>query len=159
MTIFYSRGVTSLAAIVLAATSAAPAFAQSTSYPGGPEAGRDYSAEHDDRPVYQEPAQSQSSEGSQDEQQSESEGQYDQRSYDQDYQNPPRRRDSFDEAVDICEDELTQGGKRIGSVDDVRRMGGRFSVAGKLDDGRGYACSVDDEGHIRSVAVDGRVML
>jgi len=65
----------------------------------------------------------------------------------------------FGEAVDACSAELERGGKRIASVDGVRRMGERYSVEGRLEDGPGYACSVDDAGHIRSVAVDGRAMI
>ncbi|GGN50119.1 hypothetical protein GCM10011349_21440 [Novosphingobium indicum] len=65
---------------------------------------------------------------------------------------------SFDAAVDACADELERGERRIGSVDNVRRYGERYSVEGQLEDGRGYACSVDDSGQIRSVAVDGRAL-
>jgi hypothetical protein len=65
----------------------------------------------------------------------------------------------FDGAVDACSVELDRSDRRISSVDNVRRMGGRYSVEGRLDDGRGYACSVDDTGQIRSVAVDGRALI
>lgn len=71
----------------------------------------------------------------------------------------PRAGGSFDMAVDACADELQRGERRIGSVDEVRRMGGRYSVEGMLEDGRGYACSVDESGQIRSVAVDGRALI
>lgn len=69
------------------------------------------------------------------------------------------RAGSFDMAVDACADELERGEQRIGSVDNVRRMGERYSVEGVLSDGRGYACSVDESGQIRSVAVDGHAMI
>ncbi len=65
----------------------------------------------------------------------------------------------FDGAVDACRGEIERGDRRIGSVDNVRRMGERYSVEGALEDGRGYACSVDDAGRIRSVAVDGHAMI
>lgn len=65
----------------------------------------------------------------------------------------------FDAAVDACSAELEQGGKRVDSVENVRRMGERYSVEGRLEGGSPYACSVDDTGHIRSVAVDGRAMI
>lgn len=65
----------------------------------------------------------------------------------------------FGEAVDACSAELERGGKRIASVDGVRRMGERYGVEGRLEDGPGYACSVDDAGQIRSVAVDGHAMI
>ncbi|SFG34544.1 hypothetical protein SAMN05518801_11823 [Novosphingobium sp. CF614] len=68
-------------------------------------------------------------------------------------------RTGFYGAVDACTSELERGERRIGSVDSVRRMGERYSVEGQLDDGRGYACSIDDDGRIRSVAVDGHGLI
>lgn len=65
----------------------------------------------------------------------------------------------FDGAVDACTSEIERSSRHIGSVDNVRRMGERYSVEGRLDDGHGYACSIDDTGQIRSVAVDGRAMI
>lgn len=59
-------------------------------------------------------------------------------------------------AVDVCASELNRTGKTLESVQNARRMGERFTVEGKLADGRPYACSVDDTGQIRSVAVDGQ---
>jgi len=66
---------------------------------------------------------------------------------------------SFDGAVDACSAELERGDRRVDSVDNVRRMGERYSVEGRLQGGQGYACSVDETGHIRSVAVDGHAMI
>ncbi len=66
---------------------------------------------------------------------------------------------SFDGAVDACSAELDHGGKHLDSVDNVRRMGERYSVEGRLQGGQPYACSVDDSGHVRSVAVDGHAMI
>lgn len=66
---------------------------------------------------------------------------------------------SFDGAVDACSGEIERGERRIGSVDNVRRMGERFSVEGHLEDGRGYACSIDETGRIRSVSIDGHAMI
>lgn len=75
------------------------------------------------------------------------------------YPGGPSATDSFDAAVDACSAEIEQGERRIGSVDDVRRMEDRYSVEGRLQDGRGFACSVDGAGQIRSVAVDGHAMI
>ncbi|MEJ2410370.1 MAG: hypothetical protein P8Y48_13915 [Novosphingobium sp.] len=75
------------------------------------------------------------------------------------YPGGPGAGTGFDGAADICASEIERGDYRIGSVDNVRRMGGRYSVAGHLEDGRGYACSVDDNGRVRSVAVDGHAMI
>lgn len=68
-------------------------------------------------------------------------------------------RGSFDDAVGRCEDELERGERRIGSVDNVSSAGDRYSVEGRLEDGRGFACSVDRDGQVRSVAVDGRALI
>lgn len=76
-----------------------------------------------------------------------------------DYPGGSRMGASFDEAVDACSSEIERGDRRIGSVDNVRRMGERFSVEGHLEDGRGYACSIDDDGQIRSVAIDGHALI
>lgn len=75
------------------------------------------------------------------------------------YAGGPRAGDSFDAAVDACSGEIERGERRVGSVDNVRRMEGRYSVEGHLQDGRGFACSVDDTGQIRSVAVDGHALI
>lgn len=66
---------------------------------------------------------------------------------------------SFDEAVDRCSEELERSDRRIGSVDSVGRMGEHYNVEGRLEDGRGFACSVDREGRVRSVAVDGSALI
>jgi hypothetical protein len=77
-----------------------------------------------------------------------------------DYQGEPGAgQGSFDSAVDACSAELERGDKRVDSVENVRRMGERYSVEGRLQGGAPYACSVDDTGHIRSVAVDGHAMI
>lgn len=61
----------------------------------------------------------------------------------------------FDDAAGLCADEIEKGDRHIGNVDAVTRNADRYSVTGRLTDGRGFACSIDDEGHVRSVAVDG----
>lgn len=66
---------------------------------------------------------------------------------------------SFDAAIDACAGEVERGERRIDSIGNVNRMGDRFAVEGRLTDGRGFACSVDDSGHIRSVAVDGHALI
>lgn len=68
------------------------------------------------------------------------------------------RSGNFGAAVDTCAEEIERSNVRIDSVDSVRRMGERYSVQGHLQDGRGYACSVDEGGQIRSVAVDGKAL-
>lgn len=76
-----------------------------------------------------------------------------------DYAGEPAGAGSLGGAVDACTAELERGDKHVGSVGSARRMGERYSVEGRLQDGRPFACSVDDGGHIRSVAVDGHGMI
>lgn len=66
---------------------------------------------------------------------------------------------NFGGAVDACSAELERGNNHVDSVEGVRRMGDRYSVEGRLQSGSPYACSVDETGHVRSVAVDGRAMI
>lgn len=75
--------------------------------------------------------------------------------YGSDYSGASTTNGSFDDAVHNCANELERGERRIGSVDNVGRAGDRYSVEGRLEDGRGFACSVDRDGQVRSVAVDG----
>ncbi|KHK90754.1 hypothetical protein LK12_14325 [Novosphingobium malaysiense] len=76
-----------------------------------------------------------------------------------DYPDGPVAAGSFDAAVDACSDELERNERDVDTVDNVRRYGERYSVEGRLADGRDFACSVDDSGRIRSVSVDGRGMI
>lgn len=69
------------------------------------------------------------------------------------------RDDSFDDAVSRCSDELERGDRRIDSVDNIGRADDRYSVEGRLEDGRGFTCSVDRDGRVRSVAVDGGALI
>ena len=66
---------------------------------------------------------------------------------------------SFDSAVDHCADELERGERKIGSIDNVGREGDRYSVERRLEDGREFSCSVDRDGQVRSVAVDGHAVI
>ena len=67
---------------------------------------------------------------------------------------------SFGMAVDTCSEEIERSGeRRIGSLGEVTSQNGRVAVSGRLTDGRGFACSIDDTGRVRSVAVDGHAMI
>lgn len=66
--------------------------------------------------------------------------------------------DSFDAAVDACGSEIEHGDHRIGSVDSVRRTDNLYNVEGRLQDGRGFACSIGDDGQIRSIDIDGHAL-
>ena len=66
---------------------------------------------------------------------------------------------SFGIAVDACTGEVEQGGRdQVDTVDKVSRMNGRVAVEGRLADGRAFACSVDEDNRIRSVAIDGHAV-
>ncbi|GFM30133.1 MULTISPECIES: hypothetical protein [Novosphingobium] len=76
-----------------------------------------------------------------------------------DYPEGARSNESFDDMVASCADEIERGERRIDTVDNVARMGERYSVEGRLEDGREFACSIDREGRVRSVAVDGHALI
>lgn len=66
----------------------------------------------------------------------------------------------FGLAVDTCTAEVERSGSNeVDAVGNVSRNNGRVAVEGRLSDGRGFACSVDDAGQVRSVSVDGRGMI
>lgn len=65
---------------------------------------------------------------------------------------------SFDEAIDTCSDAFARDNRAIGTVDGVRHVGRSLRVEGTLKDGRSYACNVDGEGRIRTLAVDGHAV-
>lgn len=62
----------------------------------------------------------------------------------------------MDRAIDICVAEVEQRGQgRIGSVDSAARTGEGWHVAGALDDGASYACSIDNDGRVSDVEIGG----
>ncbi|MBT0666897.1 hypothetical protein HT136_00750 [Novosphingobium profundi] len=66
----------------------------------------------------------------------------------------------FGAAVDTCTAEIEDSANYdVRTVDKVDRLNGRIAVEGRLADGRGFACSVDETGRVRSVAVDGHAMI
>ena len=66
---------------------------------------------------------------------------------------------SMDAAVDVCAAELERGNRRIGAVDTVSRENTGYRVEGQMSDGREYSCTVDGDGRIRRVTVDGRAII
>lgn len=60
------------------------------------------------------------------------------------------------DAVDSCTDEVERSGAQVDTVDAVVREGDGWRVRGRGDDGRAFACTVDAEGRIRGVTIDGR---
>jgi hypothetical protein len=92
-------------------------------------------------------------------------GEPEERGYDEapdnrpDYPGGAREQGSFDEAANHCADEIERGERKVDTIDNVGRRGDRYEVEGRLTDGRGFACSIDDAGRIRSVAVDGHAVI
>lgn len=65
----------------------------------------------------------------------------------------------IDGAVNSCVSEVERSSNRIETVDAVNRDGQGWKVEGRVASGRSFACSVDGDGRIRSVTVDGRAAL
>jgi hypothetical protein len=61
---------------------------------------------------------------------------------------------NLDGAVDSCVAELERGNRRVDSVDSVNRSANGWTVEGQVD-GRDFTCSVDGDGRIGGVTVDG----
>lgn len=91
-----------------------------------------------------------------------------------DYQYPDRQDDSaryrendnrgswqgssgdINSAVDNCVTTVERGRNRVSNVDAVNRDGDGWRVAGEVDGGRDFSCSVDNQGQVRSVTVNGK---
>lgn len=61
-------------------------------------------------------------------------------------------------AVDSCVGEIERGDRRVDSVDTVSRTMDGYRVEGRVGNGRGFACTVDGAGQIRSVSIDGQAI-
>lgn len=61
-------------------------------------------------------------------------------------------------AVDRCLEEVERGSTKVEGVDSVNREGDGWRVAGRTGDGQDFACTVDTDGRIRSVSIDGRAI-
>lgn len=58
-------------------------------------------------------------------------------------------------AIERCSSEVERGDGRIESVDSVNRDGAGWRVAGRMAGGKDFSCSIDGEGRIRNVSLDG----
>lgn len=61
-------------------------------------------------------------------------------------------------AVNRCIDEVSRGKSGVDRVDGVNRDGDGWRVQGRLDGGAGFACTIDGEGRIRNVNIDGHAI-
>ena len=64
---------------------------------------------------------------------------------------------NLDAAVDDCVNEVERGDRRVDSVDSVNRDGDGWRVQGRTG-GRDFSCTVDRDGRIRGVSVDGQAI-
>lgn len=58
-------------------------------------------------------------------------------------------------AVDMCLDEIQRGSDQVDSVDSATRSGEGWHVSGRLTDGAGFSCRIDDSGRLRSLDFGG----
>ncbi len=65
----------------------------------------------------------------------------------------------MDAAVDTCVGEVERGRDRVESVDSVNRAGEGWRVEGRVENGREFGCSVDGNGRVSRVTVDGRAVI
>ncbi len=61
-----------------------------------------------------------------------------------------------DSAVNRCANEVSRGSGRTATVDSINRDGDGWRVQGRTDEGRQFICSVDGNGRIRNVQVNGQ---
>ena len=64
----------------------------------------------------------------------------------------------IDSAVDRCTEEVARGTSRVDRVETVSRSGEGWRVAGRASSGGQFACTVDADGRIRSVTLDGHAL-
>ncbi len=64
----------------------------------------------------------------------------------------------LDSAVDRCASEIERGDRRIEAIDTVTRDGDGWRVAGRTTSGSGFACTVDRDGRVSNVNLDGRAL-
>lgn len=62
----------------------------------------------------------------------------------------------IDGAVDRCVDEVERGSTRVESVDNAARDANGWRVSGRVNGGQSFDCTVDGQGRIRGVSIDGR---
>ncbi|OYX66221.1 MAG: hypothetical protein B7Y88_04810 [Sphingomonadales bacterium 32-64-17] len=69
-----------------------------------------------------------------------------------DYRRGSRSSESgIDRAVDICVDQAERGSARVDSVDDASRRPDGWRVSGRMSDGEGWNCWIDNDGRLRSL--------
>lgn len=64
----------------------------------------------------------------------------------------------IDNAVNRCIDEVNRGRERVGAVDSVNREANGWRIAGTTTGNGRFSCTIDRDGRIRNVNVDGRAL-
>ena len=75
--------------------------------------------------------------------------------YDNDNDQQWQQNGGLDHAVSRCTEEVSRGSGRSATADVINRDGDGWRVQGRTDAGRPFTCSVDGNGRIRNVGVDG----
>jgi hypothetical protein len=65
---------------------------------------------------------------------------------------------AIDGAIDRCMEEVSRGSTRIDEVDSVNRDGDGWRVQGRTSGDGNFSCSIDGDGRIRNVSIDGRAV-
>ncbi len=64
----------------------------------------------------------------------------------------------IDGAINRCMDEVSRGATKVDEVDSVNRDGDGWRVQGRTSGGGNFSCSIDGDGRIRNVNIDGRAV-
>lgn len=64
----------------------------------------------------------------------------------------------LDSAVNRCASEIERGDRRIDVIETVARDGDGWRVAGRVTSGGSFACTVDRDGRVSNVNLDGRAL-
>ncbi len=65
---------------------------------------------------------------------------------------------TIDGAINRCIDEVSRGTTKVDEVDAVNRDGDGWRVQGSTNGGGQFTCSIDGDGRIRNVSIDGRAV-
>ena len=64
----------------------------------------------------------------------------------------------IDSAINRCIDEVNRGKTRVGEVDSVNRDDGGWRVTGTTTGNGNFSCTIDRDGRIRNLNVDGQAI-
>lgn len=62
----------------------------------------------------------------------------------------------IDSAVNRCVAEVERGNRRVDAVDTVNRDGAGWRVAGRMNGGDAFTCTIDSDGRIRNSSIGGQ---